>query len=135
MLPLTIAKPPLKIFWFFVLLFREWVSVDAAVMWAVIALVVISLLLLLLVACAVTYVVWVRTIRDRSSVVLFDGEPSPAAVMCHVSRVADQGVCKMCDATVRFLLERDSRGLIRFAPLQSKYGQEQLRLHNVAFGA
>ncbi len=30
------------------------------------------------------------------------------------------GVCALCNSTVRFLLERDKRGVLRFAPLQGE---------------
>ena len=34
------------------------------------------------------------------------------------------GVCNFCSGAVRFLIERDRRSHLRFAPLQSKAGQE-----------
>lgn len=37
------------------------------------------------------------------------------------------GVCSLCDASVHFVLDRDRRGRIRFAPLQSPTGQALLR--------
>src|SRR5262245_24985732 len=36
------------------------------------------------------------------------------------------GVCKFCNSGVNFLLDRDARGRIRFAPLQSEFGQQLL---------
>lgn len=37
------------------------------------------------------------------------------------------GVCKFCDASVNFILERDRAGRVRFAALQSATGQRFLR--------
>jgi predicted DCC family thiol-disulfide oxidoreductase YuxK len=37
------------------------------------------------------------------------------------------GTCGFCDATVRWLIARDRRRTLRFAPLQSQTGQELLR--------
>ncbi len=39
------------------------------------------------------------------------------------------GVCGLCNRTVRFVLRRDKRGVFRFAPLQSDLGQELLQRH------
>lgn len=37
------------------------------------------------------------------------------------------GVCNLCNGIVNFILRRDTRGDIRFAPLQSQAGQEFLK--------
>src|SRR5262245_3620164 len=37
------------------------------------------------------------------------------------------GVCKFCNAAINFLLDRDRRGVLRFAALQSDAGQALLR--------
>ena len=37
------------------------------------------------------------------------------------------GVCKFCDATVNFILDRDRAGRVRFAALQSASGRRLLR--------
>jgi predicted DCC family thiol-disulfide oxidoreductase YuxK len=37
------------------------------------------------------------------------------------------GVCKFCNASVNFIIDRDRRGRVRFAALQSATGQELLR--------
>jgi len=37
------------------------------------------------------------------------------------------GVCNLCNATVNFLLDRDRRGALRFAALQSSGARERLR--------
>lgn len=37
------------------------------------------------------------------------------------------GVCNLCNGSVRFILERDSKAYFRFACLQSDYGQECLK--------
>jgi predicted DCC family thiol-disulfide oxidoreductase YuxK len=39
------------------------------------------------------------------------------------------GVCNLCDASVRFILARDPAGVFRFAPLQSPIGRELLQEH------
>ncbi|KAA3645404.1 MAG: thiol-disulfide oxidoreductase DCC family protein [Chloroflexi bacterium] len=36
------------------------------------------------------------------------------------------GVCNLCNGAVRFMLPRDPDGVLRFASLQSDYGQSQL---------
>lgn len=36
------------------------------------------------------------------------------------------GVCKLCNASVNFILQRDRKGKIKFTPLQSDYGQALL---------
>lgn len=41
------------------------------------------------------------------------------------------GVCNYCNAMVNFSLIRDSRKLLKFAPLQSEIGQQLLIEHNV----
>lgn len=37
------------------------------------------------------------------------------------------GVCKLCNASVNLILQRDRKGKIKFAPLQSDYGQARLK--------
>ena len=39
------------------------------------------------------------------------------------------GVCAVCDATVQFLLDRDTEGLFHFAPLQGDTAQAVLARH------
>lgn len=34
------------------------------------------------------------------------------------------GVCNFCNASVRFIIKRDKKNVFRFAPLESKLGQE-----------
>lgn len=41
------------------------------------------------------------------------------------------GVCNLCNTTVRFLLRRDRRRVFRFAPLQSTAGRELLERHGL----
>lgn len=53
---------------------------------------------------------------DDSFVVLFDG------------------VCNLCDRSVQFILDRDSKQRFRFAALQSDKGQELLRNHGQSTG-
>lgn len=37
------------------------------------------------------------------------------------------GLCNLCNRLVRFLIQRDPEGNLRYASLQSKFGQQQLR--------
>lgn len=41
------------------------------------------------------------------------------------------GVCNLCNGTVRFILERDPHGRFRFAAQQSEAGQALLRKHGL----
>ena len=36
------------------------------------------------------------------------------------------GVCNLCDHTVKFILKRDKKGVFNFAPLQSSFAKEEL---------
>ncbi|MCB0713022.1 MAG: thiol-disulfide oxidoreductase DCC family protein [Ignavibacteriae bacterium] len=47
--------------------------------------------------------------RETSLLVLFDG------------------VCNFCEGSVRFIIDRDPKGLFRFASLQSEFGQSLLQ--------
>lgn len=42
------------------------------------------------------------------------------------------GVCTLCDGAVRFILPRDSRGLFRFASLQSDFAKARLARHSIS---
>jgi predicted DCC family thiol-disulfide oxidoreductase YuxK len=44
------------------------------------------------------------------------------------------GVCNLCNGAVRFVAERDPRGVFRFASLQSEAGQALLRQHGLRAG-
>ena len=44
------------------------------------------------------------------------------------------GVCNLCNGAVRFVAQRDPRGVFRFASLQSEAGQALLRLHGLRTG-
>jgi predicted DCC family thiol-disulfide oxidoreductase YuxK len=44
-----------------------------------------------------------------------DGTTSPPVVLF-------DGVCKLCNGSVNFILNRDSKGRLKLAPLQSDYG-------------
>ena len=44
------------------------------------------------------------------------------------------GVCGLCNRFVRFLLHRDRRGSLRFAPLQGRVASEALARHGVDAG-
>ena len=39
------------------------------------------------------------------------------------------GVCKLCNGSVNFILRRDSEGRLQLAPLQSDYGRDVLEKH------
>ncbi len=45
--------------------------------------------------------------------------------------VVFDGVCNLCDATVRFILDRDPAGRFRFAANQSAVGRELLARHGL----
>lgn len=53
------------------------------------------------------------TSEKQSPVILFDG------------------VCNLCNSSVQFVIERDKKEQFKFASLQSDYGQEQLKKHNL----
>ena len=44
------------------------------------------------------------------------------------------GVCGLCNRFVRFLLERDRRASLRFAPLQGRVASEALARHGINVG-
>lgn len=44
------------------------------------------------------------------------------------------GVCNLCEASVQFIIKRDPQARFRFAPLQSKTGQELLRQRGLESG-
>jgi predicted DCC family thiol-disulfide oxidoreductase YuxK len=44
------------------------------------------------------------------------------------------GVCALCNRGVRFLLDRDAKGVFRFAPLQSFVAREVLGRHGIKIG-
>ena len=56
--------------------------------------------------------------------------PTPAATTV----VFYDGVCGLCNRFVRFLLRRDRRGSLRFAPLQGRVAAEALARHGVNAG-
>lgn len=41
------------------------------------------------------------------------------------------GVCNFCNATINFLIDRDKKGVFRFAALQSEPGREILTKHHI----
>lgn len=41
------------------------------------------------------------------------------------------GVCNLCSSAVQFIIERDKNSKFKFASLQSEYGQEQLKKHQL----
>ncbi|MBA4851113.1 thiol-disulfide oxidoreductase DCC family protein [Emticicia sp. BO119] len=41
------------------------------------------------------------------------------------------GVCNFCNASINFLIDRDPKGVFRFAALQSEPGREILAKHNI----
>ncbi len=54
-----------------------------------------------------------------------------AALLEHGPLVLYDGVCALCDGSVRFLAPRDRTGRLHFAPIQSEAGQEVLRRHGL----
>jgi predicted DCC family thiol-disulfide oxidoreductase YuxK len=51
---------------------------------------------------------------NKSDVILFDG------------------ICNFCNSTINFIIKRDKKKLIRFAPLQSDAGQQLLTAFNLS---
>ena len=45
------------------------------------------------------------------------------------------GMCNFCDASVNFIIERDTAGYFKFAPLQSEVGRELASKHGLKFEA
>ncbi len=41
------------------------------------------------------------------------------------------GVCNFCNASVNFVIEHDKAGYFKFAPLQSKIGEELVEKHGI----
>jgi predicted DCC family thiol-disulfide oxidoreductase YuxK len=41
------------------------------------------------------------------------------------------GVCKLCNGSVNFILPRDQKGQLKLAPLQSNYGRQVLASHEI----
>ena len=41
------------------------------------------------------------------------------------------GVCNFCNSSVQFVIRRDPKRYFRFAPLQSEYGQTQLKRYGL----
>ncbi|HKI49239.1 MAG TPA: thiol-disulfide oxidoreductase DCC family protein [Desulfobacteria bacterium] len=51
----------------------------------------------------------------------YDTTPSPVVLF--------DGVCKLCNDSVKFILQRDSKGRLKLASLQSDYGRAILEKH------
>ena len=41
------------------------------------------------------------------------------------------GVCNLCNAAVNWVIDHDSRNVIKFASLQSEYGQQMVKQHHL----
>lgn len=41
------------------------------------------------------------------------------------------GVCNFCNGSVNFLIKRDSKGIFKYAPLQSEIGQNIIAKYNI----
>lgn len=41
------------------------------------------------------------------------------------------GVCNFCNSTINFMIDRDKKGIFKFAALQSEPGREILKKHNI----
>jgi predicted DCC family thiol-disulfide oxidoreductase YuxK len=57
-----------------------------------------------------------------------DATPSPGAI------VLFDGICHLCQGSVRFIAERDPKAQFRFAPLQSRIGEALMRRHGLPYG-
>ena len=58
-------------------------------------------------------------------------EAERAAILEHGPLVLYDGVCPLCNGSVRFLAPRDRTGRLRFAAIQSEAGQTVLRRHGL----
>ena len=52
-------------------------------------------------------------------------------ILAHGPLVLFDGLCALCDGSVRFLAPRDRTGNLHFAAMQSEAGQEVLRRHGL----
>lgn len=59
-------------------------------------------------------------------------QPAAAAVEKAEAIVLFDGVCNLCNASVNFAIDRDPRGRIKFAALQSPLGQRLLAVHGLS---
>lgn len=41
------------------------------------------------------------------------------------------GVCNLCNSTVRFVINKDSKNIFKFASLQSLFGAKYIKKHNI----
>jgi len=41
------------------------------------------------------------------------------------------GVCNFCNGAVNFVIKRDKKGLVKFAPLQTEHGKQLLEQYNL----
>lgn len=53
------------------------------------------------------------------------GENNPIAKQ---QIVLFDGVCNFCNSTINFIINHDPKGHFKFAPLQSEFGQERLKV-------
>jgi predicted DCC family thiol-disulfide oxidoreductase YuxK len=58
-------------------------------------------------------------------------DPTPAVAEPGGPVVLFDGVCNLCNGSVRFVVRHDRRGRFRFASLQSEAGQALLRRHGL----
>src|SRR5215813_5515325 len=54
-----------------------------------------------------------------------------SANVCFDSVLLYDGVCGFCNRTVQIILDRDKRGTLRFAALQSDYGKSVVNRHQI----
>src|SRR5690242_3670770 len=71
-----------------------------------------------------------RILRRRMSTILTQASASTAAQAEAI--VLFDGVCNLCNAAVNFAIDRDPRGRIKFASLQSPLGQQLLAEHGLS---
>ena len=41
------------------------------------------------------------------------------------------GICNLCNVSVKFIIKHDNKDRFRFAPIQSKVGQQIMKNHNI----
>jgi predicted DCC family thiol-disulfide oxidoreductase YuxK len=58
-----------------------------------------------------------------------DGPPPDPAAAVGGPVVLFDGICNLCNASVKWLIKRDKKARLRFAPLQSDFGRQSLRAH------
>jgi len=68
---------------------------------------------------------WLQRLIKRRQI----DEAAPAGQASEPAVLLFDGVCNLCDASVRFVLDRDPAGRFRFSSLQSRVGRQLLNQH------